>query len=73
MADTGAGLSPEELPQIFKRFNRVDGASNAAQGRTGLGLAIVKAIVEAQGGCVSVQSAGKGRGSVFTIWLPGSL
>jgi signal transduction histidine kinase len=70
IADTGAGLSPEELPYIFKRFYRVEGVSDTDQGRTGLGLAIVKAIVEAQGGCVSAQSAGRHQGSTFTIRLP---
>jgi two-component system sensor histidine kinase BaeS len=70
IADTGAGLSPEELPYIFKRFYRVEGVSDTDQGRTGLGLAIVKAIVEAQGGNVSAQSAGRHQGSTFTIRLP---
>ena len=70
VADTGAGLSLEELPYIFRRFHRADGVPYTDQSRTGLGLAIVKAIVEAQGGSVSAQSPGKDRGSTFTIRFP---
>jgi hypothetical protein len=73
VSDTGAGLSPEELTHIFKRFNRADGVPYTDQSRTGLGLAIVKAIVEAHGGSVSAQSAGKDQGSTFTIRLPSNL
>lgn len=56
--DTGAGISPEDLPYIFDRFYRgrdVPGRDHAAEG-SGLGLAIVKSIVEAHGGQVSVES-----------------
>ena len=73
IADTGAGLSPEELPYIFQRFNRISGVSNMDQSRTGLGLAIVKAIVEAQGGSVSAQSPGKDQGSTFITRFPWKL
>jgi signal transduction histidine kinase len=56
--DTGAGISPEDLPHIFERFYR--GRGETVPG-SGLGLAIVKSIVEAHGGEVSVESeAGKG-------------
>jgi signal transduction histidine kinase len=70
IADTGAGILPEELPFIFSRFHRTQAAQSQPQSGTGLGLAIVKAIVEAQGGSISVQSGGRDQGSTFTILFP---
>lgn len=68
--DSGQGIAPEHLPQVFDRFFRTDGARDRQHGGAGLGLAIVKAIVEAHGGSVAVASAGVGRGSTFTVILP---
>jgi signal transduction histidine kinase len=68
VADTGAGITPEELPYIFDRFNRTRGRHD--RDGTGLGLAIAKAFVEAQGGSVTAQSGGIDLGSTFTIRLP---
>ncbi|NLY51028.1 MAG: cell wall metabolism sensor histidine kinase WalK [Firmicutes bacterium] len=67
--DTGSGIPPEDLPNIFDRFYRVDKARSRALGGTGLGLAIVKGIVTEHGGQVSASSI-PGRGSCFTLWLP---
>ena len=62
--DQGVGLSPEEIPHIFERFNRnLEQASRVAG--SGLGLAIASRIVEVHSGEISVQSE-KGRGSIFT-------
>lgn len=58
--DSGQGIAPEHLPQVFDRFFRTDGARDRQHGGAGLGLAIVKAIVEAHGGSVAVASAGVG-------------
>jgi two-component system, OmpR family, sensor kinase len=66
VADTGAGIAPENLPHLFDRFYRVDKARSRAGGGTGLGLAIVKGIVEQLGGKVTVVSK-PGRGSTFTV------
>jgi signal transduction histidine kinase len=68
--DTGEGLDPEHLTAVFDRFYRGDKSRSRDSGGTGLGLAIVKAIIEAHGGSVTVQSAGRGRGSVFELVLP---
>lgn len=55
--DTGVGIPPEELGQIFERFHRADPSRHTEMGESGLGLAIVKAIVEAHGGQVWAESA----------------
>ncbi|HWW83505.1 MAG TPA: HAMP domain-containing sensor histidine kinase [Vicinamibacterales bacterium] len=65
--DTGAGISPEELPRIWERLFRGD-TSRAERG-LGLGLSLVKAIVEAHSGTVQATST-LGQGSVFTVTLP---
>jgi len=70
VVDTGAGISAEGLPHIFDRFNRTQERLRSDHDGTGLGLAIVKALVEAQGGSVSVRSGGINQGSTFTIQFP---
>jgi signal transduction histidine kinase len=69
VADTGAGIAPEDLPHVFDRFYRADGSRARATGGSGLGLAIVKQLVEAHGGRVWAESE-PGRGSVFSFALP---
>ncbi|APV43814.1 two-component sensor histidine kinase [Dehalogenimonas formicexedens] len=69
VADTGIGISAEDLPHIFDRFYRVDRSRARATGGSGLGLAIVKQLVEAHGGRVRVESA-LGKGSTFSFSLP---
>ncbi len=72
VSDTGVGIDPQHVAHVFDRFYRSDEARSRDSGGSGLGLAIVKAIVEAQGGNVKAESAGMGKGSTFTIWMPGS-
>jgi two-component system, OmpR family, sensor kinase len=67
VSDTGVGIAPEEVPQIFERFYRADVSRRA--GGTGLGLSIARWIVEQHGGSIDVASA-PGEGSTFTVWLP---
>ena len=64
VVDDGEGIAPEDLPHIFKRFYRSRGGADA-QG-AGLGLPLSRAIVEGQGGLLSVESE-PGRGSAFTL------
>jgi signal transduction histidine kinase len=68
VADTGAGVSPEDLDRVFDRFWR--STEDAASRGTGLGLAIVKTIAEAHGGTAEVSSGGTG-GATFRLRLPG--
>jgi heavy metal sensor kinase len=68
VADEGAGVPPEHRDRIFDRFYRIDEGRAREMGGTGLGLAIAKWAVEANGGQVVLEPAGKG--SVFRISLP---
>jgi len=68
--DTGDGIDPQQIGHIFDRFYRTDPSRSRETGGSGLGLAIVKAIIEAHGGEVTVTSAGIGKGTQFTIFLP---
>jgi PAS domain S-box-containing protein len=67
--DTGKGISPEFLSQIFERFRQGQQNTGSKDG-LGLGLAIVKNLVELHGGSVKVESAGIGQGATFTVKLP---
>lgn len=67
--DTGIGIAPENLSQLFQPFVQIDSSLNRQQTGTGLGLAMVKQIVELHGGWVTVEST-PGKGSCFTAALP---
>jgi two-component system, OmpR family, phosphate regulon sensor histidine kinase PhoR len=71
VADTGEGMTPEQLGRIFERFYRADRARSRDVGGTGLGLAIVKHLAKLHGGEVTVTSE-LTRGSRFKIELPAS-
>ncbi len=67
--DTGIGISPQDLPHIFKRFYRSARAQQYFPQGTGLGLAIVQEVVQHHGGIVKVESEIE-RGTTFHIFLP---
>jgi len=69
VADTGIGISADELPHLFSRFHRAPEAQRQAIRGVGLGLYVAKAIVEAHGGRIGVESQ-IGRGSTFWFALP---
>lgn len=73
IADTGIGMSPDELGRAFKAFVQGDHATNGHShrfGGLGLGLAITKNLVELHSGNITAHSDGKGHGCTFTIKLP---
>ena len=71
VADAGQGIPAEQLPGLFRRFDR-SGSDNPGDD-TGLGLAICKGIVEAHGGRIRAESGGPGLGARFTFTLPAAV
>ncbi|HTZ26576.1 MAG TPA: PAS domain-containing sensor histidine kinase [Streptosporangiaceae bacterium] len=69
VADSGIGIPPGELGQVFDRFARASNAKAASLPGTGLGLSVVKAVTELHGGRVAVDSA-EGIGTTFRVYLP---
>ena len=69
VADTGEGILPEDLPQVFERFYRVDPSRARTTGGTGLGLTIARQLVEAHRGTIRAEST-PGQGSRFIFELP---
>jgi PAS domain S-box-containing protein len=69
VTDTGIGISPEGLEQLFTPFSQIDSGLARQYEGTGLGLAMVKLLAELHGGAVAVESA-VGEGSRFVVWLP---
>lgn len=68
--DSGVGIAPSLLPYIFNLFIQAERSPDRAQGGLGLGLSLVKSLLELQGGSISAQSEGLGKGSRFTVTLP---
>ncbi len=69
VADTGIGIPPDQLDQIFGEFRQVDASISREFGGTGLGLSITKTFVELHGGRIWVESE-PGRGSAFHFAIP---
>jgi two-component system, OmpR family, sensor histidine kinase CiaH len=69
VTDTGIGIPPEALGQVFERFYRADDARTREAGGAGLGLAIARKLVDEHGGRIAAEST-PGEGSTFTVTLP---
>ena len=67
--DTGVGIPAHELPHVFERFHRVDGAKGRSFEGTGIGLSLVRELAKLHGGGVSATST-EGEGSAFRVWNP---
>jgi len=72
VTDTGCGIPEHEIPRLFERFHRVEGASGRTHEGTGIGLALVQELVKFHGGTVEVESTYE-KGSTFTVlgYCPG--
>ena len=70
VSDTGIGMTPEQQAKLFEEFTQADAKTAQKFGGTGLGLAITRKLARMMGGDVTVASE-PGKGSVFTVRLPG--
>src|SRR5262249_2221672 len=70
VADTGIGMTAEQQAKLFEEFSQAEAATAQRFGGTGLGLAITRKLARMMGGDVTVTSE-PGKGSVFTVRLPG--
>jgi signal transduction histidine kinase len=70
VADTGIGMTAEQQAKLFEEFSQADATTAQKFGGTGLGLAITRKLARMMGGDVTVTSE-PGKGSVFTMRLPG--
>src|SRR5262249_58642401 len=71
VVDTGIGMTAEQQAKLFEEFRQADAATARRFGGTGLGLAITRKLARMMGGDVTVTSE-QGKGSVFTVRLPGA-
>ncbi|MFS8065091.1 MAG: ATP-binding protein [Byssovorax sp.] len=67
--DTGTGIPEEELPRVFERFHRVQGARSRSHEGTGIGLSLVQELVRLHGGTIHAESSTL-QGTTFTVTIP---
>lgn len=70
ISDSGIGLTSTQIEGLFKEFTQADPSITREHGGTGLGLALSRSYCRTMGGDITVESAGLGQGSVFTVRLP---
>ncbi len=69
VSDTGTGIANSEIPRLFERFHRIEGARGRSHEGSGIGLALVHELVKMHGGHIAVESE-EGKGTAFTISIP---
>ena len=69
ISDNGQGIAPEDLPNVFNRFHRVDESGFRGEAALGLGLPLTRQFIEAHGGTVELESK-KGKGTTVTLTIP---
>jgi signal transduction histidine kinase len=72
VTDTGIGMTPQQTARLFEAFGQADAGTTKKYGGTGLGLAITRKLCHLMGGDVEVEST-PGRGTAFTVRLPGEI
>ncbi|HTU67617.1 MAG TPA: ATP-binding protein [Steroidobacteraceae bacterium] len=70
VADSGVGISAEQMPKVFDLFAQSGARLHAHETGLGIGLAIARKLIELHGGTIDARSAGRDRGTEFTITLP---
>ncbi|HEX5887278.1 MAG TPA: ATP-binding protein [Pyrinomonadaceae bacterium] len=70
VSDTGIGIEPGKLSQIFGMFVQLDAAEKQIQSGLGVGLTLVQRLIEMHGGSIEARSEGQGKGSEFVVRLP---
>src|SRR6185312_5091253 len=68
--DTGVGMTPKALAEVFELFAQGDGAQHAVQGGLGVGLSLARSLAELHGGTLRAHSDGPGKGTEFELRLP---
>ncbi|HET9864062.1 MAG TPA: ATP-binding protein [Steroidobacteraceae bacterium] len=69
VADTGIGIAADELPRMFERFYRIEGAQGRTHEGSGIGLALVQELIKLHGGAIEARSE-PGRGTIFRVRIP---
>ena len=70
VSDTGIGIEPAQLSQIFGMFVQLDASEQQVQSGLGVGLTLVQRLIEMHGGSIEARSEGQGKGSEFIVRLP---
>jgi signal transduction histidine kinase len=70
VTDTGVGIAPEALPEIFEWYRQAEAGEQVVDAGLGVGLALVRQLVELHGGSVRAESGGENAGATFLVTLP---
>ena len=72
VSDNGMGIPADQLERVFEMFARIASGASASDRGSGIGLALAKRLAQMHGGDLTAWSAGEGRGTTFTLTLPGA-